>query len=228
MDTLKRLILQFPRRALRKVSFLWIAVVVFYTWPPLASSILAIFVILSLVLLVLQRRVWLARLRQEHGEQGAMFYIDRLKPPTAYWVRNLVLASGVSAVLAYFLRERFGISWTQWFLMILGLFILQRDLKVFGAFVAYVVTDDGIGLLYGDLRLFLHFGEIDRVTWVEDVEACPERWALFIPAKQASEGVVLSPVNRDGFTQTIDHVFLTPSDPTEFLSHIPSRFVDHS
>jgi hypothetical protein len=225
MNGLERFIMQIPHGTLRKVSYAWFGIVVFFVWPPIISGILALGLLFSFIILKAQRRIWGAEMRRRYLGRDVGPYVDRPKAPPAYQRINLLLMVLVSLVLAYLLDGKAGLSGVQWFLIAVGFSVLQLDLKLFGASTVYTVTDRGIGLERDDLRLFLRFDEIARVVPVKDVATPPERWCLFTPTSSIHDGVLLSPKNRAGFTRLIDQIFLAPTDQEQFLQHIPPRLV---
>ena len=226
MNTLERIILGIPYVLLKKMSYLWLLIVFFYTWPPVLSTILFVLLVLSMVLIKDQREIWEASIRRTCKEGNASLYVDRPKAPFSYQIRNLVLVLLAGIGLGYFLDGT--VAWVtspQWFLLAVGFFLLQKDLNLFGAPTVYFVTDDGLWLGYVTLHLFFKFNEIRQVLRVRDVKKKPERWAELAPVRNIKDGLLLHPVNPSGFTRLLDEIFLAPTNVNEFLRHIPVNLV---
>jgi hypothetical protein len=151
--------------------------------------------------------------------------VDQSRAPFIIQLRNLVLALIASGLVAYFMGGSLGLSDAQWFLIFIGFFLLQLDLKLFGAPCVYIVIDQGIAIGWADLKLFLDFGEIRQAQYIQDVEAKPERWAVLAPIQSSRQGILLLPVCPEGFTRLIDRIFLAPKKPHEFLARLPANLV---
>jgi hypothetical protein len=228
MNTLERLIMRFPVDTLRKVEYAWFGIVVFFVRPPIVSGILAICLLLSLIILKAQRHIWEANVRHRCQDKGVEPYIDRPRAPFVYQGTNLLLLLLVGFVLAYLFGGTIGLSGVQWFLIVVGFSILKLDWKLFGAPTVYIVTDQGIGLGHGDVKLFVHFDEIAQVVLVQDAVSRAERWNFFTPTRSVCDGALLVPENRTGFTRFIERIFLAPTNQEQFLKVIPPHLVaDH-
>jgi len=225
MSAVENMILQLPSGTLRKASYAWFGVVVFYPWAMLLSSILAGLLILSLLLLSLQKYVWARNVLRRHTSQDQKPYVDQSRAPFVIQLRNLALALIVSGLVSFFLGGSLGLSNAQWFLIFIGFFLLQLDLKLFGAPSVYIIIDQGIGIGWADIKLFLNFSEIRQAQYIQDGEAKPERWTVLAPLQSSPVGVLLSPVRPDGFTRMIDQIFLAPKTPQQFLSHLPANLL---
>jgi hypothetical protein len=225
MNAVKNFILQLPSGTLRKVSYAWFGVVVFYPWAMLLSSLLAGLLILSLLLLSWQKYIWARKVLDRHTNQVQKPYVDQSRAPFIIQLRNLTLAMFASGLVAYFFGGSLGLSSTQWFLIFIGFFLLQLDLKLFGAPSVYIIIDQGIAIGCADLKLFLDFGEIHRIEYIQDVKAKSERWTVLAPIQSPREGVLLSPVRPEGFTRLIDQIFLAPKEPRQFLAHLPASLI---
>jgi hypothetical protein len=74
--------------------------------------------------------------------------------------------------------------------------------------------------------MFFSYGEIWRAQPIRVPEKKPIRWSQMTPTPGPSEGVLLTPRKRDGFTRRVkSEVLLAPSDRDEFLKHIPPQLV---
>ena len=49
------------------------------------------------------------------------------------------------------------------------------------------------------------------------------RWSLLTPSQSVSQGLLLEPQNREGFTRLLDWILLAPTDPQAFLQRLPPR-----
>jgi hypothetical protein len=125
VNTLERIILGIPYVLLKKMTYLWLLIVVFYTWPPVLSTILFVLLVLSIVLIKVQREIWEASIRRTCKERNASLYVDRPRAPFSYQIRNLVLVLLAGIGLGYFLDGT--VAWVtsaQWFLLAVGFFLL--------------------------------------------------------------------------------------------------------
>ena len=218
MNGLERFIMQIPCRMLRQTSYAWVGMVIFFVWPPVVSSVLALGLLLGFIMLKAKHRIWAAEIRRRYLGQDVEPYVDHPKAPFTHQRMILLFIVLSSLVLAYLLNGKTGLSGVQWFLMGAGFSVLRMDSRLFGVFTVYTVTDRGIGLGRDDARLFLHFDEIAQVVQVKDVTTPPERWCLFAPDSFIHDGVLLTPKNRVGFTRFIDQIFLVPTDQEQFVS----------
>jgi hypothetical protein len=225
MNAVENFILHLPSGTLLKVSYAWFGVVVFYPWAMLLSSLLAGLLILSLLLLSGQKYIWARNVLRKQINQDQKPYVDQSRAPIIIQLRNLALALVVSGLVAYFLGGSLGLSDAQWFLIFIGFFLLQLDLKLFGAPSVYIIIDQGIAIGCADLKLFLDFGEIRQAEYIQDVKARPERWSVLAPVQSSREGVLLLPVRQEGFTRLIDQIFLVPKEPQQFLAHLPANLL---
>jgi len=225
VNTLETVILGLPSSVLRKASYAWFGVVVFYNISSLVSAVLAALLLFSLALLSWQKYIWARNILHKGSDEGQKPYVDRPKTPLAYQARNLALALIASGVVTYLFGGRLALSSAQWFMLLMGFFVLQMDLALFGAPTVYILTTHGLGIGHADIRLFLEYKEIRQAIYVEDVDKRPERWTLLTPRRSVRQGVLLLPARRDGFTRLIDQIFLEPTDAPRFLAHLPPGIV---
>ncbi|MBN1147817.1 MAG: hypothetical protein JXA78_11220 [Anaerolineales bacterium] len=222
---LSSLVLGLPSGVLRKVSYVWFGVVVFYTISPPVAGVLAALLLLSLALLSWQKYIWARNILRRGSSEGQEPYVDHPKAPVTYQARNLALALIASGAVTLLFGGSLGLSNAQWFMLVMGFFVLQMDLALFGAPTVYILTAQGLGIGYADIRLFLEFGEIRKAVYLEGVEKRPERWSMLTPVRSARQGVLLLPARSEGFTRLIDQVFLAPTDVQRFLAHFPPGIV---
>ena len=221
--SLEKFFLRLPASTLRKVSYAWFGVVVFYPWSPLIAAFLGASLLLSLLLLFAHNRAWEQLEIEEATTQKLDPYVDRPRMPWGIQIRNLALALIASGAVAYFLGGRLSLTGPQWFLIFIGFFLLQFDLRLFGAPVVYILSTRGLAIRYADIKVFLHYGEIRTVIYVTDIKKPAPNWNLLTPYPSIKEGLLLVPSNKDGFTRLLDQILLAPTDIKLFLERLPPR-----
>jgi hypothetical protein len=222
MRALENFILEIPYLFLKKIPYAWVGVAAFWTWPPVASGVLMLLVLLGLGMMAGQERAWQNRIRREFHTGPSLPYLDRPHAPRAGQVRNLVLVLAASAVLGWLLHGRFGLSGPQWALLLAGVMLLYKDAFLFGASTTYMITDQGIGVRYVpghvDYRLFFKFHEIWRAERLIVPERIPRRWDVLVPKRYPKEGVLLYSTRREGFSKQIQaELLLAPTDIEKFM-----------
>jgi hypothetical protein len=230
MKFFENLLLNTPYRFLRHTPYAWVALIMFWIWPPdWLTLTFAGLIVLGLVLMVLQRRFWEQRVQREYQKQGEP-YRSHPRMPVMKQLRNLALVLAGSALLAFLLGGRLGINGVQWFLLIAGLVILWADARLFGASTIYLVTPRGIAVQYApgqrSYRWFFHYAEINYIARIHEGEKLPPRTEALGPVPGQKEGVLLVAKRMDGFSSELGAVLLTPEDPEEFLKQIPSTLIE--
>jgi hypothetical protein len=225
MKMLERFILDTPYLFLKKIPYIWIAVVMLWHWPPVVSGILMLIVVVGLLMMVWQELAWEATIRRDFHSGAARPYIDHPHAARTFQVRNFLLVCLGSALLGWLLNGRFGIHAVQWFLMLTGVMLLYKDGLLFGAVVTYIITDQGIGIRFVpghvDYRMFFKFNEIRRAVRVKVPGSIPLRWDLLAPRKHPHEGVLLFPASPAGFTSQLQgEILLAPTDMDAFLKEL--------
>jgi hypothetical protein len=170
-----------------------------------------------------QKRAWEAGIRREFHSGDASPYIDHAHVARTVQIRNLLLLCAASGLLGWLLNGRFELSGLQWFLLIAGFMLLTRNFLLFGADVTYIITDQGIGILYvpRDTRLFFKFNEIWRAARTKAPRRIPPRWEVLTPMKHPQEGLLLYTTRREGLsTQTRNQLLLRPTDMEAFLKEL--------
>lgn len=232
MRSLENFILEIPYLFLKKIPYGWFGVVLLWAWPPIASGIIAALVLLGLLMMKWQNLAWLSKIRREHHRQNGNYFLNRPRPPLSWQARNVAILLAISAVLGWLLDGRIGLTGLQWFLLVVGFTLLYKDTLLLGAATTYVVTEQGIGIHFIpghiDYRLFIRFDEIAQTVHVKDLHRLPEQWSVFAPRKQVTEGLLLSPRNRSGFSKMLEQVLIAPTDADEFLRHIPPHLVSRA
>ena len=126
----------------------------------LAAVFLAIMAI-GILSLRWQHIAWISHIRRQYAGEAGKFYIDEPPIPWRHTVRNTVIAVAVSIVLAFILKDQFGLTFWQYLLMAFGFNIFYRDTRFFGSSATYIITATGIGIRlvpgHIDYRLFLPF-----------------------------------------------------------------------
>ncbi len=220
---LEKFFLSLPSSTLRKASYAWFGVVVFYPWSLVIAAGLAGILLLCLLLVNMSNRVWEQRELREAAKAKVQPYVDRPRLPFTTQARNLSLAILASGIVAYLLGGQLGLTALQWFLIFSGFFVLQLDARLFGAGVLYILTDQGLAIRYADTKVFIRFGEIRSVAQLTGVKKISPRWSLLTPSQSVSQGLLLEPQNREGFTRLLDWILLTPTDPQGFIQRLPPR-----
>ncbi len=67
----EKFILDIPYLFLKKIPYAWLAVVCFWSWPPVVSGILLAIVLVGLGMMAWQNRAWEARIRREFSSGKA-------------------------------------------------------------------------------------------------------------------------------------------------------------
>lgn len=233
MRFLESFILGIPYLFLKKIPYAWLAVIFFWVWPPvLFSWILVGIILLGLLMMDWQRRAWEAKLVREHHQGTEKPFIDRPKMPLQTQMRNLALVVLGSGLVAWIFRGQFELGFWQWFFLFTGFMLLYMDHRLLGATTVYILTDQGIGIRFApghvDYRMFFSYNEIWRAQRmrIRAPEKLPVRWSVITPTRKPSEGVLLTPRNRDGFTRQIkSEILLAPTEVETFLEHFPSQIV---
>jgi hypothetical protein len=220
---MEKIILSLPVGTLRKVSYAWFGVVALFPWSPPIAALLGALLLLSLVLVNLQNRIWERRELQEATGQKETPYVDHPRLPWLIRLRNLALAALASGVVAYLLGGQLGLTGLQWFLIFSGFFVLQMDLRLFGAAVVYILSSQGLAIRHADTRVFLHYNEIRSIAHLTDIKKPSPRWSQLTPGQSVKEGLLLAPQNRQGFTRLLDQILIAPTDIPDFLKRLPPR-----
>ncbi len=228
MRMLEQFILDVPYLFLKKIPYAWVGVAAFWTWPPLASGVLMLLVLLGLGMMAGQERAWQNKIRREYHSSPSNPYIDRPHMARKYQLLNLVLVLAASALLGWLLHGRLGLSGPQWALLLAGVMLLYKDSYLFGASTTYMITDQGLGVRYVpghvDYRLFFRFHEIRRAEFMQTPERIPRRWDILVPKRYPKEGVLLYAVQPEGFSKQIQsEVFLAPADIEKFMEALNGR-----
>ncbi len=223
---LDRFILGFPVLFIKQFPYAWIAAIVFWSWPPFFSFVFLAVVVIGLLMLHWQSIAWVSNLRREHASKDGRFYVDQSPFSPAASARNVLLLVLGGAVLAWLLQGQLGLSFWQFFLMIVGFTLLYQDTRFFGPPATYVITDQGIGIRFVpghlDYRLFFTFNEISRVQKCEYQK--DRGWDRFARAQDTHAGLLMIPRNPNGFTKRIEKLFIVPKNIDEFLVQLPPEY----
>jgi hypothetical protein len=219
---LDHFILAIPVVFIKQYAFAWIAAVALWTWPPVVPGIFLVIVALGLLMLRWQSIAWLSNLRREHASPNGKFHVDQ--PPVRIWEsaqKVLILLIG-AGVMAWFLKDRLGMGFWQFFIMIAGFIFFYYDTRFIGGLTTYAITDQGIGIRFVpgriDYRVFIPFKDISRV---EKSQFQKDRnWDLFARTRDTKDGLLMIPKNPDGFTKRIERLFIAPNDMEKFLEQL--------
>ena len=166
-QAINRFILGFPVLFLKQYPYAWIAVVALWPRSPSVAALFLAIVAAGILSLRWQSAAWVSHMRFKHAGEGGRFYVDQPPIPWQKSVARIGLLAAGGAVLAYLLQGQFGLSFWQFFAMIVGFTLFYQDTRFFGAAVTYVITATGIGIRFVpghlDYNLFLPFREIGRI-----------------------------------------------------------------
>jgi hypothetical protein len=220
---LDRLILGFPVLFLKQYPYAWIAAVM--VWPlsrPAATLFLAIIAI-GILSLRWQHAAWISDLRRRHAGEHGKFHLDEPSIPWNQTVLNLVKLLAISLIVAFILKGQLGLTFWQYFVMIVGFTLFYRDTQFFGPTATYIITATGIGIRlvpgHIDYRLFLPFKEISRIE--RSAYFKRQDTEIFARTREAADGLLLIPKDPNGFTKKIEKLFIAPGNVDTFMEHLP-------
>lgn len=220
-------ILSIPTLFIKQYPYAWIPAAALWTWPPFASAIIFLIVLLGILSLHWRAAAWISSVRREHGDDP--FHVERLPIPVPTAIRNIAILLVIAALTSWLLHQSLRLGFWQTVVMIVGFGLCYLDTSFFGGFVIYIVTGTGIAIYYipghTDYRIFLRFKEIRQAARLEQIEKIPESWAVIARLRKATRGVLLVPRSPTGFSPRLREVLLTPVDTDGFLKHIPSTLV---
>src|SRR5512142_310510 len=138
-------ILGFPVLFIKQYPYAWIAAVAFWACPPYFSAVFLAVVVIGVLMLRWQSIAWMSNLRREHASPGGKFYADQAPFSLPTSARNVLLLILGAVVLAWLLKGQLGLSFWQFFIMIVGFTLFYQDTRFLGSPATYVITDQGIG-----------------------------------------------------------------------------------
>lgn len=225
-QALNRLILWFPVLFIKQYPYAWIAVVALWPRSPSIAALFLAIVIVGILSLRWQSAAWISHMKFQHAGEDGKFYVDQPPIPWQKAVRKIALLLTGGAALAFLLQGQFGLSFWQFFAIIVGFTLFYQDTRFFGASVTYIITATGIGIRFVpghlDYHLFLPYREISRIerkTYKKDTAV-----DLMARTSDVQEGLLMIPKDPGGFTRRIDRIFIAPSDTEEFVKHLPYGF----
>lgn len=222
-QAINRFILGFPVLFLKQYPYAWIAVVALWPRSPSIAALFLAIVAAGILSLRWQSAAWVSHMRYKHAGAGGKFYVDQPPIPWRKTVRRIALLVAGGIVLAFLLQGQFGLSFWQFFAMIVGFTLFYQDARFFGASVTHIITATGIGIRFVpghlDYDLFLPFREISRI----ERKAYQKDMAVDLMARTSDvkEGLLLTPKDPGGFTRRIDKIFIVPTDQEKFLEQLP-------
>jgi hypothetical protein len=229
MLRLNKFILDVPYLFLMKVPYLWLPAVMFFTWPPLFSLMLTGIILLGLLAMYWQNSAWVEKVKRDFADDPGSIYIETLRPPANFVIRNALLLVVVSVAIGWALNGRLGMNGYQWGLIVCGFMALYRKALLFGKGVTYILTDQGIGIRYApghiDYRLLIRFSEIWSVKKTGPLDKIPISWTVIAPMGKVTEGLLLTPKNLRGFSAQLDHIVLSSSDLENLLQKFPAKLI---
>jgi hypothetical protein len=223
---LDRFILGFPVLFLKQYPYAWIVVVALWPYSRSIALVFLAVVLIGILSLRWQAAAWVSQMKSEHAGEDGKFYVDRPPLPWRMAARNVALLLLGGAVIAFLLQGRLGLSFWQFYIMMVGFALFYQDNRFFGAEVIYIIVAEGIAIRFvpGHLeyRLFLPFKEISRIeraTYQESREI-----DMIARTRQGGDGLLLTPRDPRGFTRRIDKLFIVPSDVKKFVEQLPYGF----
>jgi hypothetical protein len=225
MRRFEEFILDIPYLFLKKIPYAWLAVVYFWSRPPVLSGILLTIVLVGLGMMALQERAWEAKIRREFCDGKSKPLIDHPHAARTFQLRNLALVLAGSAGVGWLLNGRVNLSGLQWALLLAGTMLLYKDSLLFGAGVSYVITDQGIGIRFVpghvDYRLFFKFSEIRQAVRTQAPKRVPRSWDVLAAQRHPQEGLLLYANNPNGFSKQMQgEVFFAPTNIDEFQAEL--------
>jgi len=224
--TLDRFILGLPVLFLKQYPYAWIVAVALWPSSPSVALVFLAVVLIGILSLRWQAAAWVSQIRSEHVGQDGKFYVDRPPFPWRMAAWKIALLFLGSAVLAFLVQDRLGLTFWQYFIMMVGFALFYQDNRFFGAEVIYIIIAEGIAIRFvpGHLeyRLLLQFREISRIeraTYRESREI-----DLIAKTRQGDDGLLLTPRDPRGFTKRIDRLFIVPRDVEMFVEQLPYGF----
>ncbi len=229
-QSLDRFILAIPLLFIKQFPYVWILVIALWNWPPNASAVFLLIIVIGLLAMQWQSAAWLSNTRREHALRNGKFYVDHPDVPIKMAAQRLTILFLISGLLAFLLKGQFDLSFWQIFLLLTGFTIFYRDTMFFGAPTTYVITDEGIGIHFAtghiDYRLFLQFKEINYIKKTMNRQELD--WDIFARTRNVKEGLLLVPMNPDGFSKRIQKLFIAPKDMQKFLEQLPPGCVTNA
>jgi hypothetical protein len=216
---IENFILQIPYPLLRKVLYIYVGAVFFWSSAPNISMVLWIIILITLAIIGYQSSLRKWKLIHAHSSDQVE-YAETGRAPFQYWAPRILL-NVIAAVLGgYFLNGQLGLNSIQIFLLIIGYPIFYRETGLLGAYVAYLITKRGIGIEYipGHIvyQTFIGFDEIKSVNIIKDQNPAPT-WSCLTPLFRHSNGLLLIPCNPNGFSAQDRNFFIAPKNMQSFL-----------
>lgn len=226
---LDRFILWFPVLFLKQYPYAWIASVALWPRAPSVAGLFLAIIVIGILALRWQSAAWISHVRREFAGPDGRFYVDQPPVPWEAAFRNIAILTAGSILIAFLLQGRFGLSFWQLLVMMVGFTVFYQDTRFFGSAVTYIITASGIAIRFVpghiDYRLFLPFRDISRIekaAYKKDIG-----WDLFARSRDTKEGLLMTPKSPNGFTRRIEKLFIAPQDPDRFLAELPHGFAPH-
>jgi hypothetical protein len=223
-QSLDRFILGLPVLFLKQYPYAWIVFVALWPRSPSMALVFLAVVVIGILALRWQSAAWISQMRFEHGGGDAKFYVDQPPIPWRMAVRKIALLVAGAILLALLLQGQLGLSFWQYFIMIVGFALFYQDTRFFGAPETYIVTASGIGLHFVpghlDYRLFLQFKEISRIE--RTIYQPRSDTDIFARTREEQqEGLLLIPKDSRGFSRRINKLFIAPGNLEKFVEQLP-------
>ena len=228
--SLDKFILSFPVLFLKQYPYAWIAVVVLWAWPPVLSGVFLAVMAIGIASLHWRSAAWIADMRRQYAPGGEPFLVQRVPVVWSEAMRKIALLLALAGITSWLASELVGLSFWQFFIMIVGFALTYMDARFFGAQSIYLVTPTCIAIYYVpghlDYRIILRFKEIGQVQRLDAIEKIQESWSVCSRLRNVKGGVLLMPRNPYGFSKQLQEILLTPTDVDAFLKHIPSTLTN--
>jgi hypothetical protein len=192
------------------------------------AVVFLVVVIIGMLSLRWQASAWISQIRFEQAPGNGKFYVDQPPIPWRMAAQKTGLLIAGSALLAYLLQGRLGLSFWQFFFIISGFPIFYQDTRFFGASVIYILTATGIAIRFVpghlDYRLFLPFREIRQIERVKHKFQERSDTDIFARTREEAEGLLLTPRDPRGFSKRVQKLFIVPADVERFVRELPYGF----
>lgn len=220
-------IMRIPPSVLTKALYAWLPIVALWSWPPVISGLLLVYLGLSITLLRAQQNCMRRLIKANALDSGEFIYEERLKLPLRPILLNLLLVVGIGVLVGYLLGDRLMLSGSQWALLVIGMVVTEQLVLLLWAPDRHLVTEEGIWGLTSTFSVFIRYSAIAKVEIVRPC-ALPQRFTYTLFPIKVPLAVFLLPVNKEGFTWFVKEVALLPQDAERLLAQFPPHLLHES
>ena len=218
----QRFFLGIPPSILGRAFYGWILIIAFLPWSPAFSTVVAILLAISLLIMRYQRAYWQKQIMDDRMKTGPVLYSDTPRPALRYLLINLVIVVMLGVLFGYFLQGLAAWSALQWFLMTAGFFLFEQAFILFWLPDKYLVTNQGIWVLQDSDRIFVNYKEVLQAQLLMNFRLPIGTRRMLFPIRHPAALQIL-PKNPAGFTWYARQLTLTPSNAGAFLNHVASK-----